>query len=84
MLTELHPVIEISLLAGIPALVALWGKHTFVSKNDCVREQDRCSAHICKKVDEIKAGQAQLFRHMQKNERLLGRIEQYMEEHRGN
>ncbi len=32
MLTELHPVIEISLLAGIPALVALWGKHTFVSK----------------------------------------------------
>ncbi len=84
MLTELHPALEISLVVAVPTLVALWGKHTFVLRQSCELERHKCSKNICKKIEELKAGQLKMFEFVQQTQHTLGRVEQYMEDHNGN
>ena len=78
MLTHLHPGIQLTLVLAVPTLVALWGKHTFVHKRECEHSQSKCVTAICGKVDDIKKGQESMVLYVQRTERTLGRIEQYI------
>lgn len=81
---EHHPLIE-SVLYGLGmALMGIWAKYRFVTKKECEHDQDKCSAHVCVKLDGIKAdirGDLQvLFTHMNENNVFMGRVLQFMKE----
>ncbi len=72
-----------SLAVITTGLFGFWAKQKFVTKDECNNGQSKCSTAICKKIDELKVGQVEVFKYMRENERLMGRIEQYMSDNGG-
>jgi len=80
----LPPGAESALSAIVVGLFMFWSKQKFVTKEDCEKDQDQCSTHVCTKIDDlkvsVKADNRVLFKHMDKNNVFMGRVLQFMKE----